>query len=70
MPLPLDRQRRYAVSLQYQIRKDLTLGAAYLYMHAGDAPVNESGGVLAVSFKGEMDSADFHVFALNLNWGL
>lgn len=66
--MPLDRQRRYAVGLQYQIRKDLTFGAAYEYMDAGDAPVNQSGGILRGDYAGELDSADFHFFALNMNW--
>jgi long-chain fatty acid transport protein len=66
--MPLDRQRRYAVGVQYRFREDLTLGAAYEYMDAGDAPVDQSGGVLRGDFKGEMDSNGFHFFALNANW--
>ena len=27
--LPLDRQYRYALGLQYELRKNITLGAAY-----------------------------------------
>lgn len=66
--MPLDRQRRYAVGLQYQLRKDLTFGAASEYMDADDVPVNQSGGILRGDYTGEMDSADFHFFALNMNW--
>lgn len=64
----LDRQIRYAVGLQYELRKDLTLGAAYEYMDAGDAPVNQVGGPLTGSIKGDLDRSAFHFFALNANW--
>ena len=64
----LDRQVRYAVGLQYELRKDLTLGAAYEYMDAGDAPVNQTGGALNGDIKGELDRADLHFFALHANW--
>jgi long-chain fatty acid transport protein len=68
--MPLDEQKRYAVGLQYQVRKDLTFGAAYQYMDAGDAPVNQNGGVLRGSYSGELDRSDFYFFALNFNWTL
>lgn len=66
--LPVDRQYRYAVGLQYDLRKDLTLGAAYEYMDAGDAPVSQTGGPLQGDLQGDFDSAAFHFFALNANW--
>jgi long-chain fatty acid transport protein len=50
------------------LRNDLTLGAAYEYMDAGDAPVNQRGGLFRGDFKGALDRADFHFFALNANW--
>ena len=64
----LDRQVRYAVGLQYELSKDLTLGAAYEYMDAGDASVNQTGGPLNGDIKGDLDRADFHFFALHANW--
>ena len=66
--MPLDRQYRYALGLQYQLRTDITVGAAYEYMDAGDAPVNQSGGPLRGNFQGKLDRADFHFFAMNANW--
>jgi long-chain fatty acid transport protein len=68
--MPLDQQKRYAVGLQYKIRNDLTVGAAYEYMDAGDAPVNQNGGILRGNYSGELDRSDFHFFALNFNWTL
>ena len=44
--LPLDRQYRYALGLQYDWRKNISFGAAYEYMDAGSAPVNQTGGAL------------------------
>ena len=66
--MPLDRQYRIGMGLQYALRNDVTLGVAYEYMDAGDAPVNQSGGPLRGDFEGDLDSADFHFFALNANW--
>ena len=66
--MPLDRQYRIGAGVQYQLRKDLSLGAAYEYMDAGDAPVNQTGGLLRGDFSGDLDKADFHFFALNANW--
>ena len=66
--MPLDRQYRIGVGLQYALRQDLTLGAAYEYMDAGDAPVNQTGGPLRGDFSGDLDQADFHFFVLNANW--
>ena len=66
--MPLDRQYRIGAGLQYALRHDLTLGAAYEYMDAGDAPVNQSGGLLRGDLQGDLDSAEFHFFALNANW--
>ena len=68
--MALDRQYRYAVGLQYILRSNLTLGAAYEYMDAGDAPVNQTGGPLRGDLQGGFDSTDFHFFALNANWKL
>lgn len=66
--LPLDRQYRYAVGLLYELRKDITLGAAYEYMDAGSAPVNQTGGFLKGDLKGDLEDDVFHILALNVNW--
>ena len=66
--LPLDRQYRYALGTQYELRKDLTLGAAYEYMDAGSAPVNQTGGALKGDLKGRLKSDAFHILALHMNW--
>jgi long-chain fatty acid transport protein len=44
--VPLDRQYRIGARVEYALRQDLTLGAAYEYMDAGDAPVSQSAGPL------------------------
>lgn len=66
--LPLDRQYRYAVGLQYDWRKNITFGAAYEYLDAGSAPVNQTGGVLTGDLKGRFKDDAFHILALNMNW--
>ncbi len=66
--LPLDRQYRYALGVQYDWRKDITLGAAYEYLDAGSAPVNQTGGALKGDLKGDLKDDVFHILALSMNW--
>jgi len=66
--LPLDRQYRYAMGLQYELRKDITLGAAYEYMDAGSAPVDQTGGAMKGDLKGRLKDDAFHIVALSMNW--
>ena len=66
--LPLDRQYRYAMGLQYEWRKNITFGAAYEYMDAGSAPVNQTGGSLKGDLKGRLKDDTFNILALNVNW--
>jgi long-chain fatty acid transport protein len=66
--LPLDRQYRYALGLQYDWRKNITFGAAYEYMDAGSAPVNQTGGPLKGDLKGRFKDDAFNILALNVNW--
>jgi long-chain fatty acid transport protein len=66
--LPLDRQYRYAVGVEYALHKDITLGAAYEYMNAGSAPVNQTGGPLKGDLKGDFKRDTFHILALSMNW--
>jgi long-chain fatty acid transport protein len=66
--MPLDRQYRYAVGLQYELRKDITLGAAYEYMDAGSAPVDQTGGALKGDLKGRLKDDAFNILALSINW--
>jgi long-chain fatty acid transport protein len=66
--LPLDRQYRYAAGFQYVWRKNISFGAAYEYMDAGSAPVNQTGGALKGDLKGRFKDDAFNIFALNMNW--
>lgn len=66
--LPLDRQYRYALGLQYELRKDITLGAAYEYLDAGSAPVDQTGGALKGDLKGRLKDDAFNIVALSMNW--
>jgi len=66
--LPLDRQYRYGLGVTYDWRKNITFGAAYEYMDAGSAPVNQSGGAMKGDLKGRFKDDAFSIFALNMNW--
>jgi long-chain fatty acid transport protein len=66
--LPLDRQIRIGTGFQYDWNKDVTVGAAYQYMDAGDAEIDQEGGPLQGPLKGEYDTNAIHFFAVNLIW--
>ena len=66
--LPLDRQIRYATGLQYDWGENVTLGAAYEYLDAGDAKIDQQGGPLQGDVKGDYKSNEIHVINLNLIW--
>lgn len=40
--MPLDQQWRYATGNQCDLNEDLTIGAAYTFLDAGDAAINQS----------------------------
>ncbi len=66
--LPLDRQIRIGTGIQYDWNKDITVGAAYEYMDAGEAEIDQKGGPLQGSLKGDYDTNAIHFFAVNLIW--
>jgi long-chain fatty acid transport protein len=66
--MPLDRNFRYAVGLQYDWSEDLTLGAAYEFLDAGDAEVVNLRRPLAGTLQGEYSTNHIHFIALNLVW--
>ena len=66
--LPLDRQIRIGTGIQYDWNKDVTVGAAYEYLDAGEAEIDQDGGPLQGPLKGEYDTNAIHFFAVNLIW--
>jgi len=66
--LPLDRQIRIGTGIQYDWNKDITVGAAYEYMDAGEAEIDQEGGPLQGPLKGDYDTNAIHFFAVNLIW--
>ncbi|HEX5078720.1 MAG TPA: outer membrane protein transport protein [Geminicoccaceae bacterium] len=68
--VPLDQQFRIGTGLQYSFNENITVGAAYQYMNAGDADLDVERGPLAGRLQGDYKSNDFHFLALNLSWRL
>jgi long-chain fatty acid transport protein len=66
--LPVDRQIRVATGIQYDWNEDVTIGAAYQYLDAGKAEIDQQGGPLQGPLKGEYDTNVIHVAAVNLSW--
>jgi long-chain fatty acid transport protein len=66
--LPLDRQIRVGTGIQYDWKKDVTIGAAYEYLDADDAETDQEGWPLQGPLKGDYDTNAIHFFAVNLIW--
>jgi len=66
--MPLDRQIRYATGLQYDVSEDLTIGAAYTFLDAGDAKIEIDGAEnpLRGELIGDYSSNYVNFFNINL----
>jgi len=62
--LAVDRQIRVGAGLQYALTQALTLGVAYEYMDAGNAPIDQTGGPLTGRLKGDYKDNHIHFFNL------
>ncbi|UCD81745.1 MAG: hypothetical protein JSW26_10065 [Desulfobacterales bacterium] len=62
--LPPDRQILIGTGIQYDWNKDVTVGAAYEYLDAGETENDQDDGPL----KGEYDTNAIHFLAVNLIW--
>ncbi len=54
--MPLDRQIRYATGIQYDLNEDLTIGAAYTFLDAGDADISLKDNPVRGDLKGDYSS--------------
>jgi long-chain fatty acid transport protein len=66
--LPLDREIRVGTGIQYDWNQDITVGAAYEYLDAGKAEIDQQGGPLQGPLKGEYDTNTIQFLAVNLIW--
>jgi long-chain fatty acid transport protein len=66
--LPLDRQIRYALGLQYDLNEDITLGCAYEILDAGKARVDKEGGLFRGDLKGNYDTNFINLLNMNIVW--
>ena len=66
--LALDRQIRIGTGLQYDWNENMTLGAAYTFIDAGKAKIDQEGGPLQGELKGKYKTYNIHAFAVNLIW--
>ncbi len=65
--MPLDRQVRYATGIQHKLDEDIILGAAYTYLDAGEAKINQCN-TLSVDLVGEYNTNEIHFAGANINW--
>jgi long-chain fatty acid transport protein len=66
--LAVDRQLRYAIGIQYDWNKDITLGLAYEFVDLGNAPINTRRGPLAGRLTGDYSPNHIQFVATNLSW--
>ena len=66
--MPLDRQARAGVGLQYQLNPNVKWGVAYGYVDLGDDRINQQGGDLRGDLKGEYEKNHIQGVGFNLVW--
>jgi long-chain fatty acid transport protein len=66
--MAIDRQLLYGTGIQYQINRDVTVGAAWEFMDAGPAPYSARRGPLAGTIQGHYSTDYLNFVALNLIW--
>jgi long-chain fatty acid transport protein len=54
--MPLDRQIRYATGIQYDLNENMTIGAAYTFLDAGDAEISLTNNPVRGDLKGDYSS--------------
>jgi len=66
--LPVDRQLRYAIGIQYDWNRDVTWGLAYEFVDLGSAPINVRRGPLAGQLTGDYSTNHIQFVSINLAW--
>jgi long-chain fatty acid transport protein len=66
--LPVDRQLRYAIGIQYDWNRDVTWGLAYEFVDLGNAPINVHRGPLAGQLTGDYSTNHIQFVSTNLVW--
>jgi long-chain fatty acid transport protein len=66
--LPLDRQIRYGLGLQYDLNDNITLGCAYEFLDAGLGRVAKKGGAFRGDLQGKYDTNFINLFNMNIVW--
>jgi long-chain fatty acid transport protein len=62
LDMPIDRQWRLAFGAQHQWSERTKIGGAFTYANYGSAEIDRP------TIKGEFDSNNLLLFALNVNW--
>jgi long-chain fatty acid transport protein len=68
LSLPLDRQLRYGLGVQYDINRDMTVGIANEVLDGSNAPYDVKRGPLAGQVQGDFSSNIIDFLAINLIW--
>jgi long-chain fatty acid transport protein len=66
--LPIDRQLRYGTGIQYEVNNDVTAGAAWEFLDAGNAPFSNDRGPLSGTLQGHYSTNYLTFVALNVVW--
>jgi long-chain fatty acid transport protein len=66
--LPLDRNYRFGVGLQYDWSEDMTIGVAYEFLDLGEAETANLRRPLAGTLQGDYSVNEVHFVAMNVVW--
>ncbi len=64
--LPVDRQIRLGVGVQYEANADYTIGFAYEFVSLGNADINQSANAVKGTVQGDYDQNSLNVFNLTV----
>jgi long-chain fatty acid transport protein len=64
--LPVDRQIRLGVGVQYEVNSDYTIGFGYEYVNLGDADIDQSANPLKGTVQGDYEQNSLNVFNLTV----
>ena len=67
--LPIDRQLRYGTGIEYDVNRDVTVGAAWEFMDAGPGPYSSTTpGRRPSTLQGHFSTNYLNFVALNVGW--
>lgn len=66
--LPIGSAWRLGSGVEYRVRKNFSIGAAYTWLYGGDVALNENRGILMGHVAGDYYDSAVNYFGINFDW--